>query len=135
MDVVKTITKSINGYIFNLSEKISDEHGIPIEDILKVWCDQQNISFTNVFLPMLKISKKQKKLDTTPEDDTIGIIPDVSSVNNDTLEPVEDTASKAIASTSDGTLCEYLFSRGPKKGARCTIIAKTGTLCSKHKTK
>lgn len=119
MDVVNTIVKSLNGYIFNLSEKISEEYNIPLEDILKVWCEQNNICFQSVFAPMIKISKKQKKITTSSSNITTP-----SSTVIDTIEEEDEEISN---------LCSYIFTRGPKKDQRCTIVAKTGTLCSKHK--
>jgi len=118
MDVVNTIVKSLNGYIFNLSEKISEEYNIPLEDILKIWCEQNNICFQSVFTPMIKISKKQKKITTSSNITT----PSSTELIIDTIEEEEIS-----------NLCSYIFTRGPKKDQRCTIVAKTGTLCSKHK--
>lgn len=139
MDVFKTINKSLNGYIFNLSEKISEEHGIPIEDILKVWCEQQNISFTTVFLPMMKISKKQQKLlvvatpvPSPPVQNEV-VVEDSNIFSTYIPENVSDEGSNNTK--SEGIVCEYIFTRGSKKGQRCTTVAKSGNLCSKHKTK
>lgn len=143
MDVTKSIIKSLNGYIFNLSEKISQEHNIPIEEILNVWCDQQNISFTNVFLPMIKISKKQKKQDqsiafeTLTEDNNITSPP--FSSNDEIINEESSLSSTTLVNNiknsekQESKLCEYIFTRGPKKDKQCTIMAKSGNLCSKHK--
>lgn len=120
MDVVQSIVKNINGYVFKLCEKMESEHGIPIEESLKIWCEQQNISFSTVFLPMIKIANKSKKVtDNEPE----------ISEQQDEEEKIIEEEEKINSSN----VCEYIFSRGPKKGTRCTILAKTGPLCSKHK--
>lgn len=126
MDIVGTIVKSLNGYIFNLSEKISSEYNIPIEDILKIWCEQNNTCFQTVFVPMIKISKKQKKItNTTPptlEEDQ-SIVEDETTSKFNSPETIEEVSN----------VCSYIFIRGHKKDQRCTIISKAGNMCSKHK--
>lgn len=130
MDVSKTIVKTLNGHIFSLSEKISQKYDTPLEEILQIWCEQENVNFTTVFSPMIKIAKKIKK-------GSVIIQPEISTedvINNDTErtstileEDLEEDADTA------NNMCVYIFTRGPKKNQRCTIIAKNGALCSKHK--
>lgn len=130
MEVAKAITKNINGYVFNMSEKISEKFNIPLESLLKIWCDQQNVSFQTEFLPMIKISKKVKKVSSDIISDDFEKLDALSSSNSLTDDKV---TSETVEPKSPGILCEYIFTRGQKKGARCTIMAKTGPLCSKHK--
>lgn len=134
MDITKAIIKSLNGYIFNLSEKISQEHNIPIEEILNIWCDQQNISFTNVFIPMLKLSKKQHKKSIDIENNIDSFIEEQHYVDTPKSSSCEDEKIiKTVNLNETSKLCEYIFTRGPKKDKQCTIMAKSGNLCSKHK--
>lgn len=143
MDVVQSIVKNINGYVFKLCEKMETDYNIPIEDSLKIWCDQQNISFSSVFLPMIKIANKSKKVsDNEPE------LPESEQPEPELPEPEQQITNQQITNqqithqqitdkdedkNNTSNVCEYIFSRGPKKGTRCTILAKTGPLCSKHK--
>lgn len=163
MDVVQSITTSLNNYVFTLSETISEEYNIPIEEILQIWCEQQNLSFPMTFGAMLKVSRKQKKVSmkkneqqhenresskeliTVPEpveikqEEEMEIQQKLNGVHiSEEEEKVtengeEDTVEAATSSRKN--LCTYVFSRGAKKGSRCTIIAKCGTVCSKHKEK
>lgn len=126
MDIVQNITKSLNGYIFNMSEKIAAEYNVPLEGVLKIWCEQQNVSFDTVFVPMMKISKKTKKI-ASP-------LSPVVEISEECIEE-EDQKEVVTPVTKSEKMCEYIFSRGPKKGTRCVIVAKTGPLCSKHKLK
>lgn len=126
MDIVQNITKSLNGYIFNMSEKISTEYNVPLEGVLKIWCEQQKVSFDTVFAPMMKISKKTKKMTSSPV-----VMAEISEVEEDDKTEVVTPVTKSPSEK----VCEYIFSRGPKKGTRCVIMAKTGPLCSKHKLK
>lgn len=144
MDIVQNITKSLNGYIFNMSEKISAEYNVPIEGVLKIWCEQQNVSFDTVFAPMMKISKKTKKIasPSSPVPTLVEISEDgpegIDGVDEDDDQKEVVTPTTPVATTSKSPsekVCEYIFSRGPKKGTRCVIMAKTGPLCSKHKLK
>lgn len=138
MDIIKSLTKNLNGHIFSFCEKISQEHNISLEEILNMWCEQQNISYTNVFMPMLKLSKKQQKksisIDTTTLQESF-IEEDFEELetpkSSDYKKPTKPTKVSELQETSK--LCEYIFTRGPKKDKQCTIMAKSGSLCSKHK--
>lgn len=113
MDLASTIVSELNNYIFDMSQKISETHNIPIEEILNVWCEQQNIDCDSTFGTMLKILKKQKKVESKPS------------------TPVCTDEAKV---ESPIVICDYIFNRGPSKGTQCTTKTKNGNLrCSKHK--
>lgn len=128
MNVSESIISHLNGFIFSYSEKIVEKYNnvIKLEDILQIWCDQQQVSFERVFLQMIKLSKKTKK--DKPEKDTVIKEDFIEDKTNDT--PISNNDDENV-----GTSCSYKFTRGVKKGTRCTVIAKTGPLCSKHKVK
>lgn len=139
MEVAKNIAKCLNGYIFGYCKKISEQHSIPLEDLLKIWCEQQNVCFKTEFSHLLKHDKKQVKLEDIKDDTSIeDAMSTLSLTDVDATEIREEEkappAKPTKAETSPkGVKCEYVFSRGAKKGQRCTTICKTGPLCSKHK--
>lgn len=133
MNITKTITKGIYEYVFSLSEKISENYNIPLEDILKIWCDQHDISFNSEFANMVKLSKKQKKIIPCHENN-------VEEKTNEDESCCDDNSTKGSPERTPKTtknsiteICEYVFIRGPKKGQRCVTMSKNGPLCSKHK--
>lgn len=147
MNIVNTISNGISKYIFSFCETIHDQYDIPIEDILKIWCEQQKISYNAEFSQYVGMVKKQKKIKSIPKHKpTI----DNETENKDILdienEPENDpepstSSSKNISESSspvknsEVNLCEYTFSKGIKKGKRCTTMTKNGNFCSKHKNK
>lgn len=138
MNIVNTISNGISKYIFTFCETIHEQYDIPVEDILKIWCEQQKISYTTEFAQYVGITKKQKKIKSAPKHDPLT----ESIVENEAETIVENEAESSSPSpknspskNSEVNLCEYIFSKGIKKGQRCTTMTKNGTLCSKHKNK
>lgn len=143
MSLTKSIISVLNGYVYKFSEKISEKHGIPLEELLELWCEEHGVSFSQVFAPMMKISKKQIKMDLKKPENKI-----LEVEKDDDLEESEETESgeklitptkkkdkKPLKDKSDVVLCDYIFNRGPNKGNLCGAKCKTGTKCSKHNKK
>lgn len=124
MNITKTIVNGISIYIFKFSEQISEKYKIPLEEILKIWCEQQDISYESEFAQMVKLSKKQQKK---------SIVSNGVEHSNESTKSTESSTNDS--SVADAKLCEYTFTKGSKKGQRCTTMAKNGSLCSKHKAK
>lgn len=150
MNIVNTISNGISKYIFSFCETIHTQYDIPIEDLLKIWCDQQKISYTTEFAQYVGITKKQKKIKSisknksttdneTENKDIIDIENEQSPSENEqspsTSSPSKNKSPLSPVKNTDVNLCEYTFSKGIKKGKRCTTMTKNGTFCSKHKNK
>lgn len=157
MNIVNTISNGISKYIFSFCETIHTQYDIPIEDILKIWCDQQKISYNTEFAQYVGMVKKQKKVKSTPKHKTV-TDNETSDISNKTdididieteieqstspckntldhSSPSQSISSKSPTKNSEVNLCEYKFSKGIKKGQRCTTMTKNGAFCSKHKNK
>lgn len=62
MNVYKTIVKSLNKAVFLLTKNISEQCEMSHEELLKIWCEQQELNFQTEFSASLKISNKQVKI-------------------------------------------------------------------------
>jgi len=76
-------------------------------------------------------TKHNKKTLTTSPPST----PKASASKASASKASASKASTSKASASKASTCEYVWTRGEKKGTRCESIPKQGTLCSKHKPK
>jgi hypothetical protein len=143
MDITKNILNSLNGYVFNLAEGISEKHNVPIQEVLSIWCDQQNVSMDNSFGQLLKQHKKQKAKEVTVDDlannfAELNVLEedqgkeDVGGNDADNAEVNKASKSNPIPNGSPRT-CAYVFTRGAKKNTRCQVVSKCGEFCSKHK--
>lgn len=144
MSLTKSIISVLNGYVYKFSEKISEKHGIPLEELLELWCEEHGVSFAQVFAPMMKISKKQIKMDLKKTD--VKISEDLKLVDEEDEIPTEEDADKPASPPKkkekkptkekpEAVPCDYIFNRGPNKGNVCGAKCKTGTKCSKHNKK
>lgn len=134
MDFSQTVLNELNQFIFKFAEKISETHNIDINATLKIWCDINNVDMSTCFSAMIKEFKKQKKTEEIKDIDenlisTIIEEEDEEKTNNDEIKNV---ALNETPTNSDQ--CQYIFTRGPKKGQRCTITSKNKNYCSKHKS-
>jgi hypothetical protein len=150
MDVITQIKRAVDEYIFKLCSEISDNYpDIIIEDLLKIWCEQQNVNFEETYGKYLKLANKQKKIISSPNSITTHHIPEdetlqydnniISSENlSENMKSLNiSTPSNSVSSSSesfktDKIVCMYVFQKGVKAGTRCTSAAKNSPFCTKH---
>nr|UOX61097.1 MAG: hypothetical protein DiTV3a_F17ORF2 [Diabrotica toursvirus 3a] len=115
MKILEIIASSLNEFIFDFTEKIGNEFNIPQDDLLQVWCDQQEITLVS----FEKYKSKKKTVVVIPEN-----VDEQEEISTTTIDELEEPIG-----------CCYVFTRGSKKGTVCGNTLKSGNYCTKHRGK
>ncbi|QIH04865.1 hypothetical protein [Dasineura jujubifolia toursvirus 2a] len=65
MDISKIIFSEVKMCFLVWAEMVSEKTGVPLQELLEIVCENQDLSYTNDFLPLIKQRRKQNKKKVT----------------------------------------------------------------------
>lgn len=106
--ILNNLQSSLNNLIYNYTEQISNSYNIEISELIEIW---------NTLESGIELHDASE----------VG-----NKISNTKLSKKKDIVETKIIKKSDSN-CNYVFSRGSKKGDICGDKVTSGTYCCKHK--